>query len=510
MSTSWILYLLLNGIAAALCLWAVVTAAARIEEHGGSHRAWTLVAGLLLPPALVVSVLRGLGEVSWLAPATALLPILALAATWSNVVTLAHQSLALRLLALPVLLYDAGLAGVYTVRVLQDLAGLDLSTFGAAVTAGHALVQTRVGCLDAEVNPVYLHLPFLLPLWLAYRPGHTFALLLASLLAAGMTWLMAIAMPAAYVRAHSYREPTTATTTPWTLSGATEVGVFLPIADRLLDDGTRKAWRARLVTLGVRRVSVEAGPELFEDEPLLAQVREEFDYCRQLGARISVVIAPGRALARRPARTLDELSSEFAKTQWLAAERLAPDLLVLFRSPFRGLGPLVMRPPTLDEWMKVIERCAKDARQANAKVKLAVALEPRLLDSAELFRRLKADDSPVDVVGLDLNAGPGTLREAENGIEMVQRWSRRTPGSRPVEIVAAGAGPHVCGGELGQWTYLANVLEMAVSTTSITGVTIDDLVDGRRSQGLLTREGRPRMAYEELRQRMHPPTRPGR
>ena len=57
---------------------------------------------------------RRLMQMAALAPAVTLLPPLILAATWSNAVTMSGASMMTRTAALPILLHNALLMGIYT------------------------------------------------------------------------------------------------------------------------------------------------------------------------------------------------------------------------------------------------------------------------------------------------------------------------------------------------------------------------------------------------------------
>lgn len=496
MTPSLVLYLALTAATLALCLWAAGTALARGEGHGGSHRAWTLLTAVLLPlVALATALAATPGYGDWM-PAAAALPVLVIAATWANATTLRRQSWWLRILHLPVFAFNASLAGIYTVRVVQDLSGIDLGDWGTAITAGHAALQTRVGGPGAFDNPIWLHLPILLPLSLRYRWPHRFALLGCSAIAGGMLAALFATMPAAYHRTQSFR--TTPVSEQLLLPPSLGVGTKVPWGDRVLSAEERDAWRAHVLDLGIDHVAVEVTPDSFENTALLDQLVAEVERARSQGLRVFVLTAPPAAYSLVPARDLRELRTAMSRMHWLAAERLRPDLLVLYSGPFGRLSRKLARVDTIEQWLDSIRQSAQEARQANPEVKLAVAIESRGPHSEELFRALKSDRSPVDVVGLDVFPDQLTLGEVRGALRALRRWIERSPGPRPVAILETGACPQTCGGELGQWTLLATVLRFA-GDLGLQGVCIDALCDRDTARGLIARDGRQRLAYDELR-----------
>ena len=501
MTLSLVLWLVLGGFAVLLCLWAAATAALRVDEHDTVHRGWTFLAGTLLPPAMLAVAFAAGMDRTLLTAATAALPVLVIAGTWSNVMTLKDQVLVLKLLHLPVLAFNAALAGIYGVRALQELCGIDLGTWGTTITTGHALLQVWIGQQGAETNPMWLHLPFLLPLWLRYQWQHKLALLLACLMAVAMGSLLVMGMPLAYIKAQSYREAPIEPSKDEPLKelpATLPVGVKVPWGERMMTEQRLGEWRSHLAGLAVDHVAVEVGPELFADEPLLLQVKREIGMARQRGLAIVVVAQPPLQFGTIPARDLNELAHTMLVVQQQAAKQLEPDLLVLFSGPFGRLSDLLAKNGTLEQWKEVIVEAATRARAARPTMRLSVAIEHQALHAYELFRWLKANESPVEVVGLALYPGSRTMEEVQAMLATAERWCRRTPGDRPTYVVETGACPYTCGGELGQWNFLRTLLAVACRAAPQGGVCIDSLIDGTAAQGLVSRTDHQRYAYWQL------------
>lgn len=499
-TSSLVLFLALTAATVALCLWAAASALPPADGHGGSHRAWTLLAALLLPPVALATALAGTPRFAQLMPVGAVLPVLVIAGTWSNVTTLRWQSWWVKVLHFPVMVFNATLAGLYALRCVQDLSGIDLGDWGTAITAGHAALQVRIGHASATDNPIWLHLPLLLPICLRYRWYHRIVLLLGSALSVVLLSLLVAAMPAAFHRSQSFRaQPNEqALVLPPSLG----VGAKVPWADRLLDDDDRQRWRDHVLDLGVDHVAIEVTAASFDDPLLGMQLQQEIAFARSHGLRIVVLTAPERSFALVPARDLRELSLSMSRVHWLAAEKLQPDLLVLYSGPFGRLAKMTAQIGTIAQWTETIRRSAAEARQGNPDVKLAVAIEGRAPHDEELFRKLRADDSPVDVVGLNVFPGAQRLGELQDGLRLLGRWIERSPGNKEIAIIETGACPQTTGGELGQWQFLTTVIRFA-AVNGLRFVCIDALCDRDTAHGLVARDGHLRLAYEELRLSLH-------
>jgi hypothetical protein len=489
MEASLLLYLLLNGLATASCWWALATALPRVAEHGAAHRAWTVAAGLLLPPLVLLAWRAETHGPSELRVLAVCLGPLALAAAWSSVMTLRDQAWWLKGLHLPVLAWNSVLAGAYSARTLQDLAGLELGLPGAVLTAAHAQLQTLLGGADAATNPCWFSVPFVLPLRLRFGAAQRAALVAWSAASLGLVGLLGAQMPAVFARVASWRAPAAPAPILTCALGAKVDPTQAP-----------PAWAEDLLQLGVDHLTVDVTPDLVADELRVADLQAQLHRARLLGLQVVVITKPAAAFERIPARDLSELQFAMARTQWLAAERLRPDLLVLFAGPFGRLARCTALPPSLDAWLATIQRSATEARQANPAIRLGVAVDGRGPHTAELFRSLLAPSSPVDVVGLSLAPGGATRAELQALLGTYARWCARLPGAKAVRVLEAGACPQRLGGETAQVRFLLDVVGFAALVDGMEAVTIDALYDGRDKVGLITADGRGRPGYAELAQ----------
>lgn len=492
------LYVLASVFTLGVTLWALGSSALA-RDLGSGYRFLGFLSASLIPAAAVAYGLGGWLGVPYASWALAALPVLGILATLCNTLTISRQGVFTKLLHFPILVFNALLIGVYACRALQEIVGLDLGTPAAALTHAHAVVQTFVGHPSALTDPLWLHLPLVLPLAYSFHLGHTSMNAVCALFATGFTTLYLVTMPYAFERVSSYRAE------PGELPAANairDVGVEVPWAEQTLTVAERDSWRQAIVELGVSHVAIAAGAELFADEVRLLQVRNEIAWSRERGLEVVACALPPRARLLRPAATVTELASDMAQLHWLLAERLAPDLLVLYAGPFEDLVPYTAGGGTLQQWVDAIRRSAADVARANADVRVAVTLGSRAPHAEELFRMLVAQDSPVHTVGLIFSPGPHNAADLTSDLDNAARWCQRIPGTRPIRILPARGGIHQCGGELGQWHFLLRILGGLEGTGRVSSATINGLIDHRGSSGLMTAEGRRRLAFRKLADRI--------
>jgi len=505
---SMLIYWIVTLVAVLLCIWTAGSAVPRVREHDGLHRLVTLVgAALLLPIFAVATLAVPLGHPEF-GYGAILLPTVVVCTTWSNLMTLRDQRWLIKILHVPTLFFNATLVGLYSVRVIQDFLGEDLGTWGSALTIAHVTLQTQVGSATAATNPIWFHLPFLLPLCLRFRWYHVMTLTISGTISAVMVAMLFVAMPMAYTRADSYRDPRPmdsrlahgeqVSPTQQASREARPVGVKAPWGLGLLPASTLWHVRQALMELRTPTVAVDVSADTFADDRLNDQLAQELAWARERGMSVTVICKLSASLQMLPSATVGDLRQKLAETQWLAAENLRPSLLVLFSGPFGRLTAATNESPTIDEWMTVIAQSAREARQANPKIKVGVAIESLGPHAAELFRRLRAEESPVDVVGINIFQRQRLIPDLDKDLSRLRRWIERSAGGRRVEILETGCTPHEAGGELGQWHFLVRVLAMANRVEGIEAVCIDALSDPGTSRGLVTGAGRRRLAFRLL------------
>jgi hypothetical protein len=184
--------------------------------------------------------------------------------------------------------------------------------------------------------------------------------------------------------------------------------------------------------------------------------------------------------------------------QWDTAEKLRPDVIVLFAGPFADLAEHLRRPPTVDQWYASIRKSAGELREADPGVRLAVSIDSGTAHAQRLFARLREADSPVDIVGFSLAADRADLAEIEGDLENLADWCERNPGPKPLMIFETWCSPRISGGERGQWNFLSRVVGFADGLPGVQAVCIGSLYDLERDAALISWAGRMRLSYRML------------
>jgi hypothetical protein len=502
--TALLLYLLYTGTALGLCAWAAWTALQRVEEHRPAHRALTLLAAVLLPPAIGAATLAGPLERPELQLALLAVPLLTLVAEVSAGMTLAGQGLFRRLLHVPIAAWNGTLIVVHLLRAALELAGADLSTELTALTAAHARLQQHVGAYDALIAPYWFHLPLMIPLWLRYGVMHTLALFVTSLIATAMLTLLALEVPHALDKVDSYRASERQTVV---IRSDLSIGISIPVDDArratwLPTITTEADWRARadlLDALAPDVVGVTVDPDTLGDAAAMQRLRELRDELARGGRRLVVTARPDARFADLPAADLDELADSLTALHRIVATTLEPDLLVLYSGPYSELSRMIVTPVTIDQWIERLQHDDAALAQAAPEVQTAVTVRSRAAHAEELYRRLASPKGPVDAVALGLSPERMTLDEVQSALATWSGWTTRIPGEREVWVLETGAAPAVVGGEFGQWALMREVLKFATQTPRARGVVFDALIDRPdAARGIVAAFGRPRLAFRRL------------
>lgn len=502
---TWLAY---HGIAAALAVWAIGSALSSGQTSGGAHRAWTLAAAALLGPTLVTAMLAiPLGRADFHL-AYAVLPVLAIAAAWSNTLTLTRAPTGLRLVALPIALWNATLAAVFGSQAMIQIAGLDGGSWANGLLAGYAAFAADVQSPAIAFAPFAMFMPLCLPITQHFRGLVQTSVIIAAAIA--LTGFVGLAreMPAAWHRMQQFRsEPTDLA--PLRADQVLGVHVELPAKD--VGEGPRTERRGQWLGLGAGSIAVRVTAAQIADPLETERIREEIGFARSQQRSVFVIPQPPARIAGRPAPSLLEFVEEMAKLHWLCAERLTPDWLVLYLGPFGRLTELRSEIGTVDEWAQILERGAQDVRRASPDTQPIVVFESRALHAQRLMQHVAGSRSALAAIGvaidgdlLDLDALVVALDRLAVALEVGAQ-------EKPVFLLGVGASPTRVGGERGQWHFLARVLDFASRQPRVQSVLIDELTDGPRSRGLIALDGRLRLAFRELRaMRLLPDAKPPR
>src|SRR5262249_29540940 len=154
------------------------------------------------------------------------------------------------------------------------------------------------------------------------------ALLCGSMIAAGLLVMLVMIMPFAFTRAHSFRDVTNEPVR--SLPTNMTIGVRVPWSTE--QPGSElDAYTDELRDVGAHSVTLDILPEAVAQPQQIALVAERIARVRADGRHVTVVVRPNRWMIFVD---MHQLTLAMAKAQWLAAEKLDPDLLVLYAGPF--------------------------------------------------------------------------------------------------------------------------------------------------------------------------------
>ena len=505
MSTALLLYLIYSGFALLMCLWAFGSALPRSEDHDVGHR-WLLLMSSVVLPLCVLSATAGF-LVGRPETAAALLvaPLLVLSAITANTITLHRQGFFRRLLHVPIAAWNGTLAIIFLLRGGLDVAGIDVVPETLAILNAHAHLQTHVGSIDATSWPLLMHLPILLPLASSRgSAANDLALFAWSSTSACLLALLALHMPFALKQVESYCSDTLSVDRALPeLRSDLHVGVGLELVteNRLgpsLDDDI--ALEARIHALGQLRpdtVFVSVRPEDVIREGLaLERLVALKDRCTRNDQRLVVSVRPSERFFRVPARDLAEFGGSVAEAHWAVAESIKPDVLVLYTGPYQELSTIIATPVSISEW---VDRFAQDAKQVCSRApdtRTAIAISSRARHAEDLYRRLVAKTSPVDLIALSLRLEESTFEDLERRLTTWRDWAQRIPGDRRLLALCPRSVPVLVGGETGQWIAIRRLLLFGQRTPRV-----DTIICGTLSAepgGLLGPFGRRRIAFSRI------------
>ena len=129
-----------------------------------------------------------------------------------------------------------------------------------------------------------------------------------------------------------------------------------------------------------------------------------------------------------------------------------------------------------------------------------IVLGTRAAHGRRLFETLGRSDSPLAAIGLAIDLAPLAFDDVNAAYETYSEWLASPSLQRPIWQFLVGAGPVGIGGELGQWRCIERALDFVATHHNVEGLVLDALEDGENALGLVTVDGRTRLAYRRLRE----------
>lgn len=487
------------ALAVAIVIWDVITAARvdQLRRAPGALAAITAFAGLLLLPALVVTVSessiiygRAIQTLGWLWPVVTLLFVMQAA------LALGRQ-LVSPIFGFPVLAYDLIVAAVAIGRYMTS-GGMQppvaLLVLSAAQAGALGVLAGAVALSQAR----WLLVPLLSPPFPARSRWWAGVRVILAAGATVLTGLVLIEVPTASEAIRSYSRYAAA---PLQERPAADFDLGLKIFPDLRGAPPPLAIANDLAlsdSLDVDAVAIVVAPEAARGIALdsLARILEGVR-----GDSTAIVIALGysRDAGVRFRRSPDGYTTARLADVDRIARRIRPDILIPAVEPYgEGERMLGVQPP--EYWTSYLNRAARLAHYVNPNIRVAVAASSYGRRDSTLYAWAASRASPVDIVGFSLLPSFDGVSSLDTHLRIAQRWMRQFPTRPKPNWVWAAGGYPVAHGEQSQERAIRGVLSWATSQPDVKGLVISEAGDYDALRGLRAPGGRLRPAVAALRQ----------
>ena len=486
-SPGTLLYALFACLALALAGTSFVHALVPHSPFSKRHRRVVAFTALGIPALFLGTMAANVPGLGPLGLLHALLPILCLSAIYANLVSLREERFAAKLLGMVTLLWNGVLVAVYSVRAAQVLFQFDLGDEFSSLLTCSALTQRSVGAAHAEMLPLWMPLPLLLP----PLHGRTSISLVygctAGFCASFFLGLHALEMPNAVEITRTLRSD--AQVTELALDREIRLGMSLGTVSelprvedeqtlRLLGNPPNMHGRiARARELGLDRVRLSV--RLAEDwqEEFFAKAKAVRELLHEQGIQLVIaLLPPDRTSKPRPASAQRKRAQE---AQWILTERVQPDMLVLFSQPLSEAARTCYGPLPIERLAAWIRSCARTIREAHPAQRLGIELTPGHPDAFALYGELREDETLLQEMGFALDARSVTLPSLQQMLLELEGWLVMHPAKQELGIVAMPPAPLGLGGMQAQNVYVQRVVAFAEKRSEIANLDLGPMWDGQ-------------------------------
>lgn len=481
----------------AVILWDILLAGriAQLQRTPRGFQAVTAFAGLLLAPAILVSISaasilygRAIQPVSWLWPLTTILfTFQALYAVGRRLVT--------PLLGFPLLAYNA-IIMIVAIAKYSISRGTQPPEFALALTAAQASMLRLFFSSPALWSPVFLQIPLFSPSLPARFAFTRFVRGVLAVSAIAMAALVLVELPAGLAAVRSYR-PHAADQLQEHPEGDFRIG--LKIFPDLTSGPPPLALRHDLElsdTLGVDAISIVINPEAAKGVAL-DSIARSVDRARTDSALLIVSLGYPRNSEAKFRKSSASYTDDRIRDVNRIARRLRPNYLIPAVEPYgEGARNIGSQPPGY--WINYLTRAANIAHYVNPNIKVAVAASAYGDRDSVLYAWAAGPQSKIDVVGFSLLAGFDGVTSTDSYMRIAQRWMKQYP-DRPKEhwVFAAGGYPMVHG-EANQELALLDVLAWATAQPAIKGLVVYEAGDYGALRGMRAPGGRLRSSVKAV------------
>ena len=503
-STETLLYVGYSLVAAALAVGAGLAA---VRTKRSERNAASLLVALVSIATLVAFGLahianepgNGVFELAWVA-----LPALALAAAMTNLAHMSGVGTGARILACPTLCWNLALAWIYGARLCAEVFFVDGGPLASIPLVAASLAQNVVGKSGAEAAPVWVWIPLLLPTRVGVAAPlltRTVAALTASLLL-GVIGL-AVGPAVGILRQHAGTSSGSTGAQRGDIETSIRIGDERWLAPRLAsmiggDDSEESIARdlERAIAVGVSEVEFGIRADLVDDAERLGRI-EVADARAGRHGRVWRVRGAGladMAIAMHPKTYVERMRH----AHWILAERLQPDLLVLFDRPYSNATRAAVGNLEPKKWREIMVEAAQHLREGKPRQKTAVVLGVPNPRGREIWRAL-ADGRDIHELRFRIEGNDFSGDQAARACLALQGWLAEQPPQVAVTIDANPPTPISFGGPEAVDNYFTRVLELTTTSKAVAKLCIGRIRDEQLGMnGLYTNMGRRRSLVERL------------
>jgi hypothetical protein len=222
---------------------------------------------------------------------------------------------------------------------------------------------------------------------------------------------------------------------------------------------------------------------------------------RSKGLRVSIVVEAPAQADGLPRSRFQKVMQE---AHWILAERLKPDLLVLYSQPdgadtLAAAGDL---PASI--WAKMIQDAVTTLQKGFTGQATAIELTIPLRKSRDIFMLLSQGNRGLDQVRFRVDEGGLDLPGVSRALIELGGWLARSPTHMEVSLAASPPTPLSLGGFGAQTGHLEKVLGFATGQPLVSNVCLGPMLDGRRDMnGFWDNRDQPRPCVPRVYELMH-------
>lgn len=463
---------------------------------------------LMLPAFLAATLgcLPGWGPLLALHP---LLPILCLTTIWADIKSLRRASAGIWLLIVPITVWNVLLFALSGMRLLVVLGNVDLGHNAHSLLTAFAFLQRNLGSRDAELLPVFLYLPLLVPPFVTSSGLRLTFNGVAGFLAASLTTLFLALLPGAFSWNLTLRKSSSNVAVE--TRGDLDLSMRLPLDGRGIGSALPAAFDvlgnvrdldARLVharELGLSALELPVSADLVQDAGGLAKVKDQARAVREAGFEVIVSVQRARKWRARHRIHPKAYQKAMMDAQWILAEHIKPRVLVLYSRPFGAPMRALIGDVDVAEWRRMVEESLTVLRRAHPDLRTAIDLELPSDESQQLYQALNSSSNSLDGFRFVVATDRVHSTPAVRSLLKLSGWLASVPPQKRIGLVVETPAPLGFGGAVAQELQLRRVFAYATRHGMVQEAGLGRMVDdGQGLNGYWDVRGRPRAALTAL------------